>query len=59
MDVATSEQCASRLIRLYNAWTKADADDPVIKVDAMVVAVGDTADIPYSKSTALHMWLFG
>ncbi|XP_014676790.1 PREDICTED: FACT complex subunit SPT16-like [Priapulus caudatus] len=48
-----------RIKRLYTHWKKAADDDPFMKIDAMVVAVGVDEDIVYSKSTSIQTWLFG
>jgi nucleosome binding factor SPN SPT16 subunit len=50
----------SRLERLYSHWEGGDEESEELwgEADALVVVVGKD-DILYSKSTTLHLWLFG
>lgn len=41
-----------RLSRIYQSW------DEILKVDSIVIPVGQSGDVEYGKSTTLHEWLF-
>ncbi|CAB4004583.1 Hypothetical predicted protein, partial [Paramuricea clavata] len=50
-----------RTKKIYTAWKASSSENGASfsEVDSIVVAVGNDDDVIYSKSTALHQWLFG
>jgi len=48
----------ARLKRVYDSWKASKSEENWSGADSIVIGAGETDDIDYKKSAAIHSWLF-